>query len=61
VTELVDRAEHAGLVQREASTSDARVAHLRLTPDGEERLAQAFQSLAAERRALREAVAELED
>lgn len=61
VTELVDRAEQAGLVHREASTSDARVAHLRLTPEGEERLAQAFQSLAAERRALREAVAELED
>lgn len=61
VTELVARAEQAGLVHREPSREDGRVAHLRLTPEGETRFAQAFQSLAAERRALREAIAELED
>jgi DNA-binding MarR family transcriptional regulator len=61
VTELVDRAENAGLVRREASGKDARVAYLRLTSEGEKRFAQAFQSLAAERRALRAAIAGLED
>jgi DNA-binding MarR family transcriptional regulator len=60
VTELVARAEQAGLVSREPSASDARVSYLRLTPEGEERFAQAFESLAVERRALREAIAELE-
>jgi DNA-binding MarR family transcriptional regulator len=60
-TELVDRAEQAGLLRREPSHADGRVAYLRLTAEGEERFAQAFQSLASERRALREAVAELED
>src|SRR3954453_2639702 len=34
VTELVSRAEDAGLVVRAQSQSDARVAHLRLTPAG---------------------------
>src|SRR3954471_19382616 len=42
VTELVSRAEDAGLVARAQSQSDARVAHLRLTPAGEERLERAF-------------------
>src|ERR1700747_3252067 len=35
VTELVSRAEEAGLVERTQSQTDARVAHLRLTPEGE--------------------------
>jgi DNA-binding MarR family transcriptional regulator len=60
VTELVDRAEQAGLVRREPSAADGRVAHLRLTAEGEERFAQAFESLASERRALRDAIAGLE-
>lgn len=60
VTELVDRAEQAGLVWREPSGDDARVVHVRLTPEGEQRFAQAFESLASERRALREAIADLE-
>jgi DNA-binding MarR family transcriptional regulator len=60
VTELVDRAEQAGLVRREPSTADGRVAYLRLTAEGEQRFAEAFQSLAAERRALREAIADLQ-
>ena len=34
VTELVRRAEETGLVAREQSASDGRVAHLRLTPEG---------------------------
>jgi DNA-binding MarR family transcriptional regulator len=61
VTELVDRAVQAGLVRREPSTADGRVAYLRLTAEGEERFAEAFTSLSAERRALREAIAGLED
>jgi DNA-binding MarR family transcriptional regulator len=61
VTELVARAEDAKLVRRAESADDARVAHLRLTAEGERRLASAFRSLAAERRALREAVGRLTD
>ncbi len=61
VTELVTRAEEAGLLRREVSAADGRVAHLELTDEGEERLTQAFRSLAAERRALREAIGRLAD
>lgn len=60
VTELVARAEQAGLVRRERSSEDGRVVYLRLTDDGERRFADAFESLAAERRALRESIADLE-
>jgi DNA-binding MarR family transcriptional regulator len=59
VTELVSRAEEVGLIEREASSADGRVAHLRLTEEGERRLARSFTSLAAEREQLRAAVAEL--
>ncbi|HEV7134587.1 MAG TPA: MarR family transcriptional regulator [Gaiellaceae bacterium] len=59
VTELVSRAEEIGLVAREASRDDARVAHLRLTPEGERRLMLSFSGLAAERDALRGAVDQL--
>jgi DNA-binding MarR family transcriptional regulator len=61
VTELVSRAEQAGLIRREASADDARVVYLSLTPAGEERFARAFRGLAAERRALSDAVAGLDD
>jgi DNA-binding MarR family transcriptional regulator len=61
VTELVSRAEEAGLVGREQSQSDARVAHLRLTPQGEDRLERSFTALATERAQLREAFAHLDD
>jgi DNA-binding MarR family transcriptional regulator len=61
VTELVTRAEEAGLLRREISAADGRVAELELTKEGEERLTQAFRSLAAERRALREAIGRLAD
>src|SRR5947207_4103793 len=40
VTELVRRAEEAGLIEREQSADDGRVAHLRLTREGELRLAR---------------------
>jgi DNA-binding MarR family transcriptional regulator len=60
VTELVARAEEAGLVSREPSPSDGRVAHLRLTREGERRLVQAVQLLEAERQALRAAFDHLE-
>ena len=53
VTELVSRAEEAGLLQREQSNTDARVAHLRLTVEGERRLTLAFRGLASERENLR--------
>jgi DNA-binding MarR family transcriptional regulator len=60
VTELVRRAESAGLIEREQSQRDARVAHLRLTPDGERRLMLAFTALETERRQLRDAFSHLD-
>ena len=61
VTELVSRAEQAGLLERKPSSTDARVVHLRLSAQGEEIFARAFRSLASEREALRESIAGLED
>jgi DNA-binding MarR family transcriptional regulator len=61
VTELVSRAEEAGLVERTQSQTDARVAHLRLTPEGERRLERSFTGLVTERAQLREAFAHLDD
>jgi DNA-binding MarR family transcriptional regulator len=52
VTELVGRAELAGLVQRQQSTDDARVAHLRLTSEGERRLDSVFDELESDRQQL---------
>jgi DNA-binding MarR family transcriptional regulator len=60
VTELVRRAEETGLVERERSPADGRIANLRLTAEGERRLAQSFMSNESERRALREAFRHLE-
>jgi DNA-binding MarR family transcriptional regulator len=60
VTELVSRAEEIGLVERERSAEDGRIAHLRLTEEGERRLARSFTSNERERRALNEAFAHLE-
>ena len=48
VTELVRRAEEAGLIERTQSQRDARVAHLRLTPEGERRLMLSFTELETE-------------
>lgn len=61
VTELVSRAEEVGLVERQQSQSDARVAHLRLTEQGERRLSESFTGLAEEREQLRAAFAHLDD
>ena len=59
VTELVSRAEETGLIEREQSDTDARVAHLRLTEEGERRLMLAFTGLATERSNLRNTFAHL--
>jgi DNA-binding MarR family transcriptional regulator len=61
VTELVSRAEEIGLISREPSPVDARVAHLRLTPEGEQRLSRSFRGLSMERGQLREAIAHLSE
>jgi DNA-binding MarR family transcriptional regulator len=60
VTELVRRAEEAGLLARAQSQTDARVAHLRLTVEGESRLTRSFTQLATERAQLREAFAQFD-
>ena len=60
VTELVNRAEEADLVEREQSREDGRVVHLRLTAEGERRLARSFTGLEAERRLLREVIERLD-
>jgi DNA-binding MarR family transcriptional regulator len=56
VTELVQRAEEAGLVTRRPSPDDGRVAHLSLTPVGASRLEGAFQELGPERAQLAQAI-----
>ena len=61
VTELVSRAEEAGLVERTQSQTDARVAYLRLTPEGERRLELSFTGLGTERAQLRDAFAHLDN
>ena len=60
VTELVRRAEGAGLIEREQSQRDARVAYLRLTPEGERRLMLSFTELEKERAQLRDAFSSLD-
>ena len=56
VTELVQRAEDAGLVARRPSPDDGRVAHLSLTPVGANRFHAAFEELGAERARLAHAI-----
>ena len=66
VTELAERmqlaqsAESAGLIEREQSQRDARVAHLRLSAEGDRRLMLSFTELEKERAQLREAFANLD-
>ena len=60
VSELVRRAEEAGLISREASPEDGRVSFLRLTAEGEERLGTAFLGLRADRSQLVQSFDELE-
>ena len=52
VTELVQRAEDAGLIRRDASERDGRVAHLLLTDAGEARFKAAFVEVREERERL---------
>ena len=59
VTELVGRAEEAGLLKRIRSADDGRVAYLELTEEGERRLERAFISNEQERQALRAVIASL--
>jgi len=56
VTELVQRAEAAGLVQRAQSPADGRVVNLSLTELGTEKLAAVHASLGPERAHLRRIV-----
>ena len=60
VTELVSRAEEIGLLERERSSVDGRIAHLRLTEEGERRLARSFTSNERERHALAQAFEHLQ-
>ena len=55
-TELTQRAEKLGLIAREPSETDGRVAYLRLTMEGERRLAAAFVENEATRSELRRAL-----
>jgi DNA-binding MarR family transcriptional regulator len=52
VTELVQRAEDAGLVRRRPSPDDGRIVHLLLTDEGERRLAGSVAELGPERQQL---------
>lgn len=52
MTELIDRAERAGLLERVHSREDARVTHVRSTTEGRVRLRKAFRALADEREML---------
>jgi DNA-binding MarR family transcriptional regulator len=60
VTELVRRAEGAGLIEREQSQQDARVANLRLTTEGERRLMLSFTALETERTQLNQMFAQID-
>lgn len=60
VTELVQRAEAAGLVSRKSSPADGRVVHLSLTPEGEARLAAVHDTLGPERGQLKRIVDSLD-
>ncbi len=60
VTELIDRTEALGLVAREADPADGRVVHVRITREGEARLAETVLALSADRLELARTLAELE-
>ena len=60
VTELVQRAEAAGLVERAQSPKDGRVVNLSLTRLGEEKLAAVHEALGPERLHLRGVIDALE-
>lgn len=52
MTELVDRAERAGLLERVHAKHDRRVFHVYATKEGRKRFVRAFRQLEDERRAL---------
>lgn len=58
-TELVNRAERAGLVQRVQDERDRRASRVSLTATGEDRLAAAMTALRPERRLLLELLADV--
>jgi DNA-binding MarR family transcriptional regulator len=58
VTELVRRAENVGLIAREPSATDGRVAYLRITPEGERRLTGAVGDLGLEQSRLSDVLEE---
>jgi DNA-binding MarR family transcriptional regulator len=60
VTELVQRAEQAGLIDRTPSKEDGRVTYLSLTATGDAKLAQVYEALGGERSQLRRVVDALE-
>jgi len=60
VTELVQRAEDAGLIQRTPDQADARISWLTLTPEGTKRLAPIVANLGPERRRLIELLTTLD-
>ena len=59
VTELVARAEQAGLVRREVDEADRRLSRVGLTSDGETRLAVTIAALRPERRRVAELLADV--
>lgn len=60
VTELVQRAEDAGLVRRTQARDDGRIAYLTLTPEGERRLRSVHEDLRPERESLTRILREVE-
>jgi DNA-binding MarR family transcriptional regulator len=58
-TELVNRAEEAGLVRRRRADDDARVVHVRLTDEGERRLERVLVELDEDRKGLERALRSL--
>src|SRR4051794_33653593 len=60
VTELVKRAEEAGLVQRRRSDTDRRVFILELTEDGDRRVTTVFNALRRDRAAFSRAFQQLD-
>jgi DNA-binding MarR family transcriptional regulator len=58
-TELVARAEQAGLVRRTTDTQDRRISRLALTEDGRRRLDATIEALRPERERLTELLADI--
>jgi DNA-binding MarR family transcriptional regulator len=59
VTQLVQRAERDGLIRREPSQSDGRVVYLRLTDEGDRRIAASVDEHGPERELLFEIISKL--